>query len=310
MISHLFKDLAKGILCDMSATAYRTFAFSLLLLMFSCNENEGDGAGPVISLIDENGLISSDTIISPGQFMNFGVDASMGDFDITQFLIRVKGETVQNWFDTGMYTPHLIWYGSYAKSYNDNETWEFIVRDRYGHEQITSILIGIDSINDPGSIDQFENIIMGAQNNNDHGGFIELFEAQLFFQEEARQNQEIIDLIYYLGEDEHTMGSPGANIEDGIFSPEYTPTTWEYRNTTRYIPVDMNPEEFEMIENDSILLVSYIEGEGKRKAKNLQTDNVFSFKTQDLRFGIMKINEVTGTAEGTVSIDIKIQKRD
>ncbi len=295
---------------DMFVNAYRIFIICLLLIMFSCNEKEGEGAGPDIRLINEDGLISSDTIISPGQLMSFGLEATKGDFDITQFLIRVKGETVQIWFDTGMYTPHLVWQGSFAKSYTDHEEWEFIVRDRYGHQQMTSIIIDADSSGVPGPIDYFPNILLGAQNNQDVKGFLNLKENLRYFQQEAFQNQELIDIIFYLGEDDHTLGSPGANIEDGIFNPEYSPTSWDVRNTSRFIPLGLSVEEFNQIENDSVLLISYTEGEGKRKAKNLQTDNVFSFKTQDLRFGMIKVNEVIGLDDGTVSIDIKIQKKE
>jgi hypothetical protein len=149
---------------------------------------------------------------------------------------------------------------------------------------------------------------LGAQNNNNIGGCLNLNNKLVFSIAEAKQNQEIIDIIYYLGEDENTLASPGANIEEGIFDPDLAPSTWEYRNTTRYIPLDMSVEEFNQIENDSTLLVSYIEGEGKRKAKYLEAGKIFSFKTQDLRFGMVKINEVVGETEGSVSIDIKIQK--
>lgn len=293
---------------DMFVNAYRIFGLIIILLMISCNDEEGEGAGPEINHITETGLIASDTIISPGQLMSFGIEAKKGDFNISEFLIKVKGETVQTWFDTGMYTPELIWYGSFVKSYTDNEAWDFIVRDRYGHQQMTSILIGVDSSNGPGPIDYFPGILMGAQNNTETKGFLNLKENILYFQQEAKQNQELVDIIYYLGEDEHTLGSPGANIEEGIFNPEYTPTTWNIRNTSRYIPISLSVEEFDLIDNDSILLVSYTEGEGKRKAKNLQANNVFSFKTQDLRYGMIKVNEVIGFEEGTVAIDIKIQK--
>jgi len=308
MRSVIKNSIGKSMLFDMFVNACRVVGVFLLLIMFSCDDQEGEGVGPELVLITEAGLISSDTVISPGQLMNFGVVANKGDFNITEFLIKVKGETVQTWFDTGMYAPQLIWYGSFVKSYTDNEGWDFIVRDRYGHQQMTSIIIGVDSSNGPGPIDYFPNILMGAQNNPDEKGFLNLRENKLYFQQEAKENQELIDIIYYLGEDEHTLGSPGANVEDGIFDPDYTPTTWDIRNTSRYIPISMSVDEFDLIENDSILLLSYTEGEGKRKAKNLQADKVFSFKTQNLKFGIIKVNEVIGLDEGTVSIDIKIQK--
>ena len=115
-------------------------------------------------------------------------------------------------------------------------------------------------------------------------------------------------MIYYDGEDNETIGSPGANIEDGIFPDEYNPGNWDYQNTTRYIKTDLSPDEFYQIQNDSMLLVSYVEGEGKRKAKELQVNDVYSFKTQNIKYGMFLVSEVIGSASGSIKIDIKIQE--
>jgi hypothetical protein len=289
--------------------AYRVLLFSLAFLIVSCTDDIKEGNGPTIRLVNQSGIIHVDTTVSPGEILNFGIDAQMGDFHITQFLINVYTENrVQTWFDSGLYTPNLTWYGSFIKSYNDNETWEFVVRDRYSKEHSISLFISNDTLSGPGEIDIFTNTLLGAQANDNTGGFLDLFHHHNYHLEDAFQNQQWIDIIYYLGEDEHTLGSPGANIEDGVFDPEMAPATWDYRNETRYIPLNLTVDAFNQIENDSILIVSYIEGEGKRKAKNLEPGNVFSFKTQDLRFGMIKINEISGGADGTVSMDIKIQK--
>lgn len=292
---------------DMFLNAYRIFQLVFLLVMFSCTEKDGEGLGPTIQLIQENGYISSDTSISPGQMMHFAIEANKGDFDITQFLIQVKGDTIQTWFDTGLYTPQLKWYGSFTKSFNDDEEWEFIVRDRFSHSISTTILITNDSLQSHGEIETYSQIELGAQNNMLLGGFFSLFNQLTYEPEEAKANQEIIDMVFYFGEDEHTMASPGANIEDGIFEENLSPIDWDIRNTTRYLKTELSNAEFDAIVNDSVLLVSYIEGEGKRKAKNLADGGVFSFKTQDSKFGLFKVNEVIDTEEGNINIDIKIQ---
>jgi len=56
-------------------------------------------------------------------------------------------------------------------------------------------------------------------------------------------------------------------------------------------------------------VVSYAEGSGKRKAKNLVAGKTFSFKTQDALFGIFRVIEVEGTNSGTIIIDIKVQDK-
>jgi len=294
---------------DMLHSPYRVLLFCVVFGLSSCTDDTTDGNDPTIRIVNQSGIIHSDTSVSPGEILHFGIEAYMGDFHITQFLIKVSAENnVQTWFDSGLYAPNLTWYGSFIKSYNDNETWEFVVRDRYSHEHSVFLFITNDTVNGPGEIEILTNTILGAQDNNNTGGFLDLFNNHIYKLENAYEYQEVIDMIYYLGEDEHTLASPGANIEEGIFNLELAPTNWEYRNETRYIPLELSVDEFNEIENDSILIVSFIEGEGKRKAKNLEADNIFSFKTQDLRFGMVKINEVLGGAEGTVSMDIKIQK--
>jgi len=101
------------------------------------------------------------------------------------------------------------------------------------------------------------------------------------------------------------MGSPGANIENGIFEGDLQ--SWNIRRTTRFIELNIPPEVFEVSTNDSLLIASYMEGSGKRKAKLLAPGMIFSFKTENLKYGIFRVIEVTGTDNGTVKIDVKVQ---
>ena len=296
--------------CDMFYVTYRMiFILFIILIASACSKENKTGALPAVSLLHENGLISNDTSISPGVQMNFGINITEGDFPVTEFLIRVTADSGRIYFDTGMFVSNYTFYKSFTKSFDDNETWEFIVRDRYGQSNSLAITINNDSLLGYGPINILSDIVLGAQNNIQEGGFLSLLNFQTYTLTEAKSNQQIIDMVYYFGEDANTMASPGSNIEDGIFNPESAPSTWEIQNTTRYIYTEISISEFDGIQNDSLLLLSYIEGEGKRKAKNLAAGNVFSFKTQDSRFGLFKVNNVNGESAGKVTIDLKIQKK-
>jgi hypothetical protein len=276
--------------------------------MISCTDDDREGAPPLIHFIQEDGFISTDTSISPGRMMRFNIEATAGDFNITEFLIRVKSDSVQTWFDTGFHAPYLNWQGNFTKSFNDNEAWEFIVRDRYGLSSSIMIFINNDTLHGHDPIETYLHINMGAQNNLQIGGFFSMQNQLVYLPEDAQANQAIIDLVYYFGEDDHTLASPGANIEDGIFEENISPVSWDIRNTTRFIKTALSDAEFDATTNDSILIVCYTEGEGKRKAKNLADGGVFSFKTQNSKFGLFKINEVNGSESGNLLIDIKIQQ--
>jgi len=280
----------------------------LFLVVVSCENKPESGEKPSIRLLRGCCTISTDTAISPGETMAFAIEAKAGDFPVTQLSVRVISESMQTYFDTGMFVNDIIWDGEFVKSFNDNETWEFVIRDRYSQESSVSIEIANDTISGLGQIITLENIVLGAQN-NETGGFYSLDSNAVYPASEAQLHQEIIDKVYYYyGEDENVIASPGANIESDVFSADIHPANWDIRNTTRYIPLDYSIQDFDVIQNDSTLIASYLEGEGKRKAKNLIPGNVFSFKTHELKFGMMKINEVNGAENGTISIDVKIQQ--
>ena len=293
---------------DMSEIAYRISLLLIFIFMVGCTEKDEGGEGPVIQLITGDNLISSDTIIAPGELMQFEVSATMGNYNITNFVILVNGDSSQVYYDTGMNVVSFTWTGSFAKSFDDDEVWEFIARDRYSRSDMVSILIQNDSSVGPGPIFTYTDMRLGAQSNQNVGGCFSLSNQFEYFIDEAYNHQEFIDMIYYFGKDNQTIASPGANIEDGVFPEEYNPKNWNYRNTTRYIKTNMSPEEFNLIQNDSILLVSYTEGDGKRKAKELIADDVYSFKTQDAKYGMFLVSEVLGTDSGSIKIDIKIQE--
>jgi len=293
---------------DMSIMTYRIFILLFSIFVVGCTEKDEGGKGPFIQLNSRSNVISSDTSISPRQLMQFDLTAQKGDYNITNFLIRVNGDSSQVYYDTGMNVTAFNWSGSFAKSFNDNEIWEFIVRDRYSRSYTVSILIQNDSLQGSGPIHTYNEVLLGAQTSNVAGGFFSLSDQLVYFVEEAYNNQVKVDMIYYVGEDNQTIASPGANIENGIFQEEYAPNNWSHKNTTRYIKTSIIPAEFNLIQNDSLILLSYIEGEGKRKAKNLEAGDVYSFKTQDAKYGMFLVTQSLGSESGTIKIDIKIQE--
>lgn len=293
----------------MFRNAYRTLlALIIMIIGVSCNDEIWEGQGPQIEFKKGQDFISGDTAISPGQLMHFGILARAGDANITELIVKVVSDSIQVYYDSGMHVPSLNWEGSFTKSFNDNELWEFTVRDRYSQSATVSVFIENDSIHQAGQVDLFQSVILGAQNNPQTGSFFDLSDASVYTPEEAFYNQDLIDLVYYFGEDEHTIASPGANIESGIFEDQYTPVNWEIRYTTRYLKTSLSVEDFDSIQNDSLLIASYIQGEGKRKAKNLTAGDVYAFQSQDMRLGMFRLVEIEGTNEGLVIIDIKIQK--
>lgn len=294
---------------DMLLATYRFVPVIFLVwLLVGCDKNEAGGEPPQINFMCGSEYTCADTTIAPGKLLQFALELQAGDDPITQLILKVHGDSVQTYYDSGMYVQETFWKGSFAKSFQDNETWEFIVRDRFSRSSSLSLFIRNDTITGFGPVESQDNVILGAQSSLQAGGFYCLKEQAVYVIDAAFEAQELIDLVYYFSqEDAHTLASPGANIETGIFNPAYEPVSWDHRNTTRFIKTSITQQAFETIENDSLLLVSYVEGEGKRKAKQLEPDDVYSFKTQDSKFGLLRVKAVTGAEAGTITIDVKIQ---
>ena len=284
-------QIKAGILrTDMLAHTYRIcIIFILFLFIASCNKNESPVVSPTVVLLADSGFVSNSVSASPGELLKFNVELQEGSEKITNFYIEVvdTNQTVTRYFDTAMYVSDLIWTGSFYKSSEPLESWNFIVKDRQGGSGISTLEISADTNSVYGFLDPVENIVMGAQNNQDNGGFYSFANQLVYFAEEAKNNQQLIDLVYYYYlEDEWVVASPGANIEDGIFPEDLTPVDWEIRNTTRYIKTTLTQEDFENTTNDSILIANYIDAEGKRKAKNLVAGDIYVFKNQQSRLGM------------------------
>jgi hypothetical protein len=284
-----------------------TFIF---LILFSCTKDDGSQQAPTIRLLSKPGMISSDTTIAVGQLMTFSIAAVGGSSNLTNLIaLREDGRgTSQRALDTSMNTPQFSITKTFTKNLDKKEFWTFIIRDRNLLSDSVSVIISLDTTSGFGPITYYEALIMSAQNESNPGSFFSFISGETYALDAASQNQELINMVYYLGEDDLTMASPGANIEPGIFDPN--PATWETRRTTRYIAIDLPPGAFENAQNDSLLIASYTEGEGKRKAKYLGAGSTFSFQTQDLKYGIFRVIEVEGTDAGTIKLDIKIQDKD
>lgn len=237
--------------------------------------------------------------------MQFAVEAQADELSLTNFLVKVQADSTLIYFDTGIHTNKLIWSGKFIKSTTATEKWRFVIRDRLGNVDETSIIIKTDSNAAYKPVTELNNIQLGAQNSSIEG-FLSLTDHNTYSFEEANENtgiQQLIDILYYFGDDMQTISSPGANIEEGIFSDDIQ--NWQIKNTTRFHKLDINIEDFNKIENDSLLVSDYNETLAKRKAKNLGSGDIYIFRTQNNTLGVFYVDQVSGEENGNLRINIK-----
>ncbi len=298
---------------DRKFCAYRSvFLFLAVIVMISCSKENDAGQRPSFELVADSNLISGNSLtVPPGSLMKFKVHASQGSNKLTNFFIEITDAEKNHHriYDTAFYLAEFDWEGSFYKSSEIFETWLFCIRDRQGLGNGDVINIYADSNSQYNPVQALVNIEMGAQNNMQFGDFYSFESQTVYFIQQAKENQELMDLVFYFGEDDLTMASPGANIEDGIFPENDTPVNWSIRNTTRFIKTSISESEFSSVNNDSIMIANYSDADGKRKAKNLTAGDVYVFKNQSNRLGLFRVDSVSGTTEGFIKFEVKIQNQ-
>lgn len=132
--------------------------------------------------------------------------------------------------------------------------------------------------------------------------------------EQAFADQVSIDLIcfYELYNDNLTsIASPGANIRD-VFTGDYDFANWDTTKTTylyQLADTVFNVTLFAALtENDAIIETLYNADEARRKAKNLQVNDIYSFKTEDNQYGLFRVVSVVPDSIGSVEIEYILKK--
>ncbi len=284
-------------------------ATAALLMMSSCTKDAVEHPPPSIQFVLGEGYVSKDTTIAFGSPFRIGIQASNPSVNLTNFIIKLEGEILETVLDSGMNTPSLSYEKTWLKGLEEKEIWRFIIRDRDGKSSEISVAVSKSPDTQFGPVHYAQDIHLGAQL-HDAGSFFSLTSYEVYDLEQAFLNQTIMDLCYYydfIDTDENTVASPGANIDETVYPGEHGLIHWDTRRTARFKKIDITADDFYAATNDSLLVVSYGQSDGNRKAKNLTAGDIFSFKNEDGRMGMFLVNFTSGTDQGDIRLDIKIQ---
>ena len=296
----------------------RNILFVTLLTLgwaMSCSEDETSvQPNPSISFIQDSGYVWQDTTLLVGESIKIGIKAKTGSSEpLTHFNYLVIDELDTISIDSGIYVEDFEFSKIITKSFAETENWIFTVHDKDGRPaSIPFTLFKADS-SAWGDIVSMDSVVLGAQNNPTLNSFVSWQTQSVYSLEEAHQNQAIINLLYYydlIEEDENTIASPGANIDPSFYSADIGPHTWDPRNTSRFILTSLSEQEFWSCDNDSLILANGFEfNSGKRKAKNLNTGDIYAFNDNSKK-GLFLVHEVDGTDQGFIRFSLKVQIED
>lgn len=289
-------------LFDMFKNASRLFLLLFLMIsMFSCQKDETMHGK--VEILFQNSNISKDTSLQIGEAINFSVVASSENSNITFLGVRLNHATV---LDSGLNSSILIYKYSAIKSNLSNERWTFIVMNKNREKDSIVINIAKKESSNFNPINIYDNITLGAQNNCCYNGFFATSDGSILNYEQSLQNISKIDIIYcYYQDVQSTLSSPNETDISIIYSGI---ATWAVKNETRYNLTSLSTADFDNANNDSLLITNYDVINAKRKAKNIQNNQVWAFKIQKGKFGLVKINNVETDVVGKINVSIKIQQ--
>ena len=158
----------------------------------------------------------------------------------------------------------------------------------------------------------FKTVTLGAQKNTEIKGFLSITDNKKYDTETAFNNQAAIDIycFYEEGRNDIALASPGSGIK-GVFSGDKAPEKWKTVHTTRFFNLEgvLSVAQFESLNEDNALIKTiYNADEAYRKAKKLEKNNLYAFKTENNIYGILKVNSVTQGEKGSVEFTYIIKK--
>jgi len=152
---------------------------------------------------------------------------------------------------------------------------------------------------------------LGAQGNAAVGGFYSVAENKVYTQDNAAANPGVIDILcFYEAETGNNiaLASPGSGIS-GIFTGTTAPENWTVQDTTFFCATELTAAQYDAVtETDELIVTSFVEDNARKKAKDLQVDDVYSIRIQSGVYGLLKVTAVTQGADGDVTFEVKMKK--
>lgn len=286
------------------------FITIIVFILSSCQKKEDNVEAPEVSFLNMNSVYC-DTSLMMGSNMKFIIKASGSEvFPITNLVVK-SGSGV--FLDSGLYSANVLYELNIAKGPSATESWSFFVMNKARQSKAIQVTITLSDSSDFNPVDSYTQIRLGAQNNTSIGSFWSPADNTVHFLSSACQIQEAIHFIYYYGTgslavNECTLSSPNDNDAPSVFTGTCGLAGWNVRNESRYLLTSLNEQDFNQVSNDSLLIASYDPILAKRKGKNAAPGQVWSFRFQNGKLGLMYIHEAIHGTEGSILFSIKIQQ--
>lgn len=295
---------------------YFMLFFIPALVLAGCKKDE-----PVknASLILKTGVAytANGAHIAVGGSIHIGVLASGAGATLTYIRIdRITGKDTLTQLDKGIFIGDegLDADYSFSKDTSAVELWRIMVMNADRDTAVKLITVYKGSGSAYGPISSFESLKLSFQNSTAFGRYLDLNTGNIYTDATvAGHEAEINLLIYYYV----TSGLPSPTFT----CPGYTAaiayypllSSWTVKNNTvyDYKTSDNNlisTDQFDAATNDSLLVTAFLPDKVSGNCKYGYTGKVVPFKTQQGKYGLIKVLHADQTDDGMMELSVKIQK--
>ena len=291
---------------------FLTALASGLAMLNSCSDDENltpVDETPIINFVGGAGYIFTDATLKVNETFKVGINAFSNvntGSNLVKFTITRIFNNVPFSRDTTINTDQLnIIVNATANSQVGQEKWYFKVTDKNNKTKEISFTITTESA--AGPINSFDMKVLGSYANATGSSFASI-DGTVYTMAQATANSAKIDWLYFYGSasgpNQATIASPldsdAQSVYPGISS-------WAVKNNTLFKKVT-DVIDWNSITDDQIIVEQTASGVTQTKVNKLAVDNIMAFITASGKKGMIKVNQITGTTDGTITISVKVQQ--
>ena len=305
---------------------FRNYYLSVLAIaslgfLTSCGDDDDikPEERPTLEFIGGTGFTAGDRTVPAGEQITTKVVARSGESDtnLERFTIKVStnGATAATLFDTTDLKGESFEYTArfFTQGVAGTSVYTYTIEDNKGRTTDNSYTITTTSANTGAAINTFSTQLFGSFN-NPNPSFFATSTGTRYFRNTAPANASTIDFVYFYGQsNQATIAAPndasfgtGANQISSLGVHN-----WSKRNATTFKETALTAATFDATTTDAGITTAYAAGTNTNpvsRASALAAGDVIAFKTEAGKQGLIKVVSISGTADGSITLDVKVQK--
>jgi len=294
-----------------------SIVFGLLaagMLMFtSCSDDSSEPGdiNPSMNFVGGTGYTSADVTLTTGTAFTVGINASsstesnakLTNFKITRVFNNKPEVVLDSTFNKDQFS---IDWDFNANPEVGTENFIFLITDKDGKTKQLNFVVTTQAA--AGPINAFSMKILGAQGSTTGSSFASI-DGSVYSLADAKANAAKIDWLYFNVTSIHaTLAAPDDAAAATVFTNDLNGLQeWAVKNPTRFKKVT-DAIDWDNINDDAVIVAQTASGVTLTKVDNLAASDVLAFVTATGKKGLIKVNSISGTSAGTITISVKVQQ--